>query len=194
MPNESTKMDKIRYIVFIAIVLTLLPFSNASAGIFDWLNDYDKTEESTENIPFDTIFNSLKNKKETTESEVSIENNSVLTMVSHLTPKAKVAKKNNPTYTVTATAYSSTPDQTDDSPFITASGTYVRDGIVATNFLPFGTVIKIPNLYGDKLFVVEDRMNRRYTDRVDIWFPNRSSAIQFGKRNIVIEVVSFPEA
>ena len=186
-------MDKIRYIVFIAIVLTLLPFSNVSAGMFDWLNDYGKTDESTESLSFDMLFNSLKNKKEATQSQITIENNSVLTMASHIAPKVK-AKKNNPTYTVTATAYSSTPDQTDDSPFITASGTHVRDGIVATNFLPFGTVIKIPNIYGDKLFVVEDRMNRRYTDRVDIWFADRGSAIQFGKRTITIEVVSFPEA
>ena len=38
------------------------------------------------------------------------------------------------------TAYSSSVDETDDTPFITASGKHVRDGIVATNFLPFGEV------------------------------------------------------
>src|SRR5437868_1496729 len=37
------------------------------------------------------------------------------------------------------TAYSSTEDQTDDSPFITASGAHVADGIVAANFLPLHT-------------------------------------------------------
>ena len=36
---------------------------------------------------------------------------------------------------VTITAYSSTPDQTDSTPFITAYNTFVRDGIVAANFL-----------------------------------------------------------
>lgn len=90
---------------------------------------------------------------------------------------------------VAMTAYSSTPDQTDDSPFITANGTRVRDGIVATNGLPFGTKIKIPELYGDKVFVVTDRMNKRYTDRVDIWMETREEAIQFGvKRSVKIEV------
>ncbi len=36
----------------------------------------------------------------------------------------------------TLTGYSSTVDQTNSQPFITASGAWVRDGIVATNFLP----------------------------------------------------------
>lgn len=89
----------------------------------------------------------------------------------------------------TVTAYSSTPDQTDDTPFITAKGTFVRDGIVAANFLEFGTKVRIPELFGDKIFVVEDRMHRRYSDRVDIWFPDRETAILFGKQQAVIEIV-----
>ncbi len=59
------------------------------------------------------------------------------------------------------TAYSSTVDQTDSTPFITANGVHVHDGVVATNALPFGTQIKIPALFGDKVFTVEDRMARR---------------------------------
>lgn len=94
------------------------------------------------------------------------------------------------TYIVRATAYSSTVDQTDDTPFITASGTHVRDGIIAANFLPFGTTVRIPELYGDKLFVVEDRMNQRYWHNIDIWFPERSLAKEFGAKKIKIEVVS----
>src|SRR3989338_7593532 len=39
------------------------------------------------------------------------------------------------TVSVVVTAYSSTTWQTDDSPLITASGTNVREGIVAANFL-----------------------------------------------------------
>jgi len=93
-------------------------------------------------------------------------------------------------FTVTATAYSSTPDQTDDTPFITARNTRVRDGIAAANFLPFGTEFRIPDLYGDKIFVVEDRMNRRYWHRVDIWFPEKQMAKEFGVKKIRIEIVS----
>ncbi len=86
------------------------------------------------------------------------------------------------------TAYSSTPDQTDDTPFTTASGAHVADGIVAANFLPLHTHIKIPELFGEKVFVVEDRMAKRFQDRVDIWMPDRSSARKFGlhKAEIVV--------
>lgn len=53
------------------------------------------------------------------------------------------------------TAYSSSVDETDGTPFITANGARVRDGIVATNLLPFGTKIKIPSLFGGKVFVLK---------------------------------------
>ena len=96
---------------------------------------------------------------------------------------------------VSASAYSSDPDQTDDTPFITASGSTVRDGIVATNFLPFGTKIKIPKVFGDKVFTVEDRMNARYNEKqyIDIWFDNTLSAIHFGRKTVLIEIISMPE-
>lgn len=90
---------------------------------------------------------------------------------------------------VVITAYSSTVDQTDDTPFITANGTYVRDGIVANNMLPFGTKIKIPELYGDKEFVVADRMNALKSDyHIDIWFPSYLEAKNFGVKKTYIEV------
>lgn len=87
------------------------------------------------------------------------------------------------------TAYSSTPDQTDDSPFITASNSHVRDGIVAANFAWFGTKLRFPTLFGDKVFVVEDRMNSRYPYRVDIWMRSREEAKQFGVKIVPIEIL-----
>ncbi len=90
---------------------------------------------------------------------------------------------------VTTTAYSSTPDQTDDTPFVTASGTRVRDGVVAANFLSLGTQIRIPELYGDKVFTVEDRMHFRKGYQVDIWFPNKIEALDFGAKITTIEVL-----
>ncbi len=104
----------------------------------------------------------------------------------------KPAEENKPevrTKKVTLTAYSSTVDQTDDTPFIAASGKRVYDGMIATNFLPFGTKVKIPELFGDKVFTVDDRMNRRYTERVDIWFSERSDAIRFGIRTAEIVIL-----
>ncbi|MDP2909542.1 MAG: hypothetical protein Q8N69_00475 [bacterium] len=91
---------------------------------------------------------------------------------------------------VVITAYSSTVWQTDDTPFITASGEWVRDGIVANNMLPFGTRITIPEIYGDKTFIVEDRMAKRKGNyHVDIWFPEYYQAKNFGSQLTYIEVL-----
>ena len=90
---------------------------------------------------------------------------------------------------VIITGYSSTPDQTDSSPFTTAAGTQVRDGVVAANFLSFGTKVKLPQLYGEKVFVVEDRMAKHNSHKLDIWFPDRESALQFGVRRADVLVL-----
>jgi len=91
---------------------------------------------------------------------------------------------------VVATAYSSTPWETDDTPFITASGTYVKKGIIAANFLPFETRVKIPEIYGDRIFVVEDRMHPRNDGHhIDIWFPSYWEALNFGAKTTYIEIL-----
>lgn len=87
------------------------------------------------------------------------------------------------------TAYSSCPEETDDTPLITASGSFVHSGVVAANFLPFGTKIRLPELFGNKVFVVEDRLHQSYNDRVDIWFPSKEEAINFGYRVSEIEIL-----
>ena len=90
---------------------------------------------------------------------------------------------------VPITAYSSSVDETDDTPFITASGSYTADGVAAANFLPFGTKFRIPKIFGDKIFVVEDRMHRSYNYRIDIWFPSKEEAIRFGYRFTEVEIL-----
>jgi len=91
---------------------------------------------------------------------------------------------------VVITAYSSTPDQTDQSPYVTAAGTPVRKGVVANNYLPFGTKIRIPEIYEDETFVVEDRMHwNKPAHHLDIWFPSRARAIQFGSKTTYIEIL-----
>lgn len=104
-----------------------------------------------------------------------------------------------PTYTETKvirtyanvpfSAYTSRPEETDDSPFITADGSHVADGIIAANFLKFGTKVRIPALFGDKVFEVHDRMNKRYPYKIDIWMAEYKDAIQFGVRRANIEIV-----
>ena len=87
------------------------------------------------------------------------------------------------------TAYSSRAQETDDTPFITASGTRVRDGVVAANWLPIGTKVRIPSLFGDKIFVVEDRMHKRNAEKLDIWFAETSDAYKFGVRRARVEIL-----
>ena len=91
---------------------------------------------------------------------------------------------------VTTTAYSSEPRQTDGTPFTTAWITPVRDGVVAANFLPLGTLVRFPDDFGDKIFVIEDRMNARYKYRVDIWMHKTSDARKFGVQYLRLEVLS----
>jgi 3D (Asp-Asp-Asp) domain-containing protein len=94
------------------------------------------------------------------------------------------------TLDVIVTAYSSTVFETDDDPFITAAGTYVRDGIIANNLLPFGTKVRLPEIYGDRIFIVEDRMNSRKSDyHFDVWFSERNNALIFGVKNTYVEVL-----
>lgn len=92
-------------------------------------------------------------------------------------------------FRILATAYSSTRDQTDSTPFITASGTRVHDGTVAVNFLPFGTKVRFTNYRPGMVFTVEDRHSPRLTSRVDIWFSSRAAALDFGARVLRMEVV-----
>lgn len=90
---------------------------------------------------------------------------------------------------ISVTAYSSTPDQTSGDPFITASGTRVHDGTIAANFLPIGTKVRFPDYFGDKIFIVEDRMAARYWHKADIWMTSREAALQWGVRYTTIEIL-----
>jgi|GEM_PF-2007142 3D (Asp-Asp-Asp) domain-containing protein len=94
------------------------------------------------------------------------------------------------TIRVLSMAYSSTRDQTDASPFMTASGVKVGPGIIAANFLPFGTTVRI----GNNIYTVADRMNSRYDGKyvIDIWKPSRFEAIQHGARILKLEVINLP--
>ena len=91
--------------------------------------------------------------------------------------------------TVWVTAYTSDPDETSDHPLITASGGMVSDGVVAANFLPFGTQIEIPALFGNKIFTVEDRTSSKFAGRVDIWMPSVNQAINFGIQHAQIVIL-----
>jgi len=104
---------------------------------------------------------------------------------------------------IVATAYNSYPWQTDDTPFITSSGSEVADGTLALSrdmiraenalmhrmgFNPSGMYA-----YGDTVFViyvkpmvVHDTMNRRFSQRADIWLDDLTTARKWGKRKVYI--------
>ena len=81
---------------------------------------------------------------------------------------------------VTATVYHPVPEQTDNTPFITASGAYIEECCpgdhrwlaVSRDLEDFGFVFGARVLVEgagelDGVWTVEDRMNRRYTNRID---------------------------
>ena len=177
------------FIAALAIVMATSLLGSTASAAFLGFGEKEVVSVSEDSWSFDSLYyNIRKQASSMKQPEGRAFTQSALSATSVI-PAASKAPATKKAYVVAATGYSSTPDQTDDSPFITAWGTHVRDGVVAANFLPFGTAIKIPDIYGDKVFIVEDRMNKRYTERVDVWFPDRQSALQFGLKKIRIEVI-----
>ena len=88
--------------------------------------------------------------------------------------------KDNPYETVTLTTYSPTSQECDSTPHITASGFKInlknpkKHRIIAVSRdlikkLPFGTLVIVTGagkLNG--VYVVEDKMNKRYKNRIDL--------------------------
>lgn len=102
------------------------------------------------------------------------------------------------TIIVTATAYSSTPWQTDDTPCVTATGYDVCNktkNIIAVSrdlvrSLGYHKQVMLPQLYGEEIFYIEDTMNERFMNRIDVHHNSTKDAREFGlKRNIELQVI-----
>ncbi|SFV51548.1 Membrane-bound lytic murein transglycosylase D precursor [hydrothermal vent metagenome] len=95
---------------------------------------------------------------------------------------------------VQATAYSSHRGQTDKTPFLAAWNNRIRPGmkIIAVSRdliykygLGNGKRVRIQGLPG--YYTVRDKMNKRYTKRIDIYMGvNRRKALRWGRRRTVI--------
>jgi 3D (Asp-Asp-Asp) domain-containing protein len=124
-----------------------------------------------------------------TTSPIIIQTENQVASSTPKTPEYKVIR----TSTHTMTAYNSEPGQTDDSPCITANGFNVckhgEEDTIAANFLKFGTKVMIPELFGDRVFVVRDRMNKKHPNRVDVWMKDHSDAMKFGVKVAKIQVI-----
>ena len=87
------------------------------------------------------------------------------------------------------TAYNPVPEQTDDTPCISASGLNVCEtsrNIVASNEFAFGTKLMIDG----KVWEVQDRTHSKYDYRIDLLMYDYQEAIDFGKRTLKIEMVN----
>lgn len=124
------------------------------------------------------------------------ESPALLTIMAHLntSESAQIEEQSVHSLTVVTTAYTSSVNETDSTPCITANGFNVcknnAENVIAANFLPFGTRVRIPDVYGDRVFVVHDRMNARYGyGRMDLWMKTKQSARQFGVKRLKIEIL-----
>lgn len=97
------------------------------------------------------------------------------------------------TLEVTATAYNSHPAQTDGDPNVTAWGDRLKPGmrVIAVSRdlialgLGHGTEVRIDGMPG--LYVVRDKMARRWTRKIDIYMGDDvSAARQWGRRRVTI--------
>ena len=159
------------FVLLIAVFVCIVPAKMFAQG-----------SAQSMNFPFDkALYESYRAAKEEKEKQTRL-----AATLDILKPLFKVRYH-------TLTAYSSTPEQTDNSPFITAAGTFVHDGIVAANSLPFGTKILIPDIFGDKIFTVEDRMAPQNYHKIDIWFPSTDKAMEFGVKHAKILILG-PQA
>jgi hypothetical protein len=156
MKRDYLKITK-ACLASIAIIGTILPqiVGASNGGFWSWFGIVGDEQVAIEN--------QTKEIKETSDDTLH-----TMGSIAFIQPVMPIAQRfpqyapycaysPNTSYCLTTvTAYSSTADQTDSSPFITANGKNVKDGIVACNFLAFGTKVKFPDMYGDKVFTVEE--------------------------------------
>jgi 3D (Asp-Asp-Asp) domain-containing protein len=193
--SEKARMTGILQQVVAVILLTILAGSHvaaptANAGFIDWLKGYtDEVQPIFADQGINQMFLGAPVfvPREASDVEPALTGSALIasSVINHEPLSATVRQR----LYLEVSAYNSEVGQTDDSPFIMANGGHVHDGAVATNILPFGTRVKIPAYYGDKIFIVEDRMNRRYQNHMDIWMEHKSEALSFGRRSTVVEVI-----
>lgn len=87
------------------------------------------------------------------------------------------------------TAYTADSTETDATPFITASNTRVREGIVAVSqdlFAKgwvFGKKIYIVN---QGVYTIEDLLHKRKRNQLDIFMNNKVQALHFGRKKLKV--------
>lgn len=110
----------------------------------------------------------------------------------HPTPKIPVPPAEM-TLRVSASAYNSLPEQTDDTPFLTASGVILEPGMRVIAVSPdllemglrYGMVVEIEGQPGE--WRVVDRMANRWQRSIDLYMgEDRTAARAWGRRMVTI--------
>lgn len=96
---------------------------------------------------------------------------------------------NTQSIAVTATAYNSDPNQTDDTPYTPACGGDLRDGqpaiAVSRDLYSAGLRCGLTVSVNGKNYVIRDTMNARFKRRIDIYHgTDKRAALAFGKRTV----------
>ena len=102
-------------------------------------------------------------------------------------PAAKLVDViSKPTETYSATAYSLRGR--------TASGQYVTRGLIAADprHLPLGTRVRLDAGPWSGEYLVADTGGAIKGRKIDIWTPSTREALQFGRRNVKLTVLSLP--
>lgn len=97
------------------------------------------------------------------------------------------------TYIVTAYCSCSWCCGTNSQHKLTASGIFPAQGITiaAPRSIPFGTRLHIE---GVGWRVVEDRLAKKYDNRIDIYYKSHNEAKKFGKRKLIVKTLGTPPA
>jgi 3D (Asp-Asp-Asp) domain-containing protein len=92
------------------------------------------------------------------------------------------------------TAYTPTEMECDDDPLVAASMRKVRLGTVAVSrdLFESGWVFgKKIYITGQGIFEINDLMNKRFSNRIDIFMWERNKALEFGKRQAKVALLNF---
>lgn len=77
---------------------------------------------------------------------------------------------------------------------LTASGKPPIEGVTvaASRSIPLNTPLRIsiPGVMTNRTFIVQDRLAKRFDNRVDIYFNNHKTALKFGKQTGSYETLS----
>jgi 3D (Asp-Asp-Asp) domain-containing protein len=182
--RHQPKLEKM-FIVMALVFSFVFPQHSLAAEAARQEINIDEAIEYVESLELEIEF--------TDDSEIMVEIPVLSSVVDQEVSLPKIKNKVISSSYHYITAYNSLPGQTDDTPCITANNFNVCEhGIedtIAINSLRFGTKVKIPELFGDRIFIVRDRMNKRYTTRIDVWMKSYEDAKKFGIKYARIEIV-----